>query len=86
MWLVVSPMQTITQEVYRSQGQALPQDPWQQLQMGVHAVFGSWNSPRAIKYRCARLFARWLHPRAPRQDPASACPLPPRRNRLLSVV
>jgi len=28
-----------------------PQDPRQQLQMSINAVFGSWNNPRAIKYR-----------------------------------
>ena len=28
-----------------------PQDPYQQLTKAVEAVFNSWNSPRAIKYR-----------------------------------
>jgi pyruvate,orthophosphate dikinase len=32
-------------------GREFPQDPRQQLQMAVGAVFGSWNNPRAIKYR-----------------------------------
>src|SRR5437773_1137886 len=32
-------------------GQALPEDPWQQLEMALHAVFESWNNPRAITYR-----------------------------------
>jgi pyruvate,orthophosphate dikinase len=32
-------------------GREFPQDPGQQLQMAVGAVFGSWNNPRAIKYR-----------------------------------
>jgi pyruvate,orthophosphate dikinase len=29
----------------------VPEDPWEQLKMAVKAVFLSWNSPRAIKYR-----------------------------------
>ena len=28
-----------------------PQDPWQQLNLSVRAVFGSWDSERAAKYR-----------------------------------
>ncbi len=32
-------------------GQAFPDDPWQQLEMAIHAVFESWNTPRAITYR-----------------------------------
>lgn len=28
-----------------------PQDPFQQLQLAVEAVFKSWNAPRAIRYR-----------------------------------
>jgi len=32
-------------------GQAFPDDPWQQLEMAIHAVFESWNNPRAITYR-----------------------------------
>jgi pyruvate,orthophosphate dikinase len=28
-----------------------PQDPYAQLRAGIEAVFGSWNSPRAIAYR-----------------------------------
>src|SRR2546430_6679708 len=32
-------------------GQAFPEDPWQQLEMAIHAVFESWNNPRAITYR-----------------------------------
>jgi pyruvate,orthophosphate dikinase len=30
---------------------SVPDDPWQQLDMAVQAVFRSWNSPRAVKYR-----------------------------------
>jgi len=28
-----------------------PEDPMEQLWAGINAVFGSWNNPRAIKYR-----------------------------------
>eukprot|EP01041_Mallomonas_annulata_P006051 gene6051-12201_t len=30
---------------------AVPEDPWQQLKMAIEAVFSSWFSPRAQKYR-----------------------------------
>ena len=61
-------------EVYRSQGKALPDDPQEQLRLAISAVFGSWNTPRAVKYRRAppptqthalarRL--RWFSPGAP---------------------
>ena len=29
----------------------VPDDPWQQLKQALQAVFQSWNSPRAIRYR-----------------------------------
>jgi pyruvate,orthophosphate dikinase len=32
-------------------GQAFPDDPWEQLEMAIRAVFESWNNPRAITYR-----------------------------------
>ncbi|MEM8783333.1 MAG: pyruvate, phosphate dikinase [Planctomycetota bacterium] len=32
-------------------GQAFPQDPMKQLEMGITAVFSSWMVPRAIRYR-----------------------------------
>jgi len=32
-------------------GKPFPQDPKQQLDAAINAVFGSWNSPRAIRYR-----------------------------------
>ncbi len=39
-------------KVYRSKvKQAFPQDPWKQLDLSVQAVFSSWNSERAVKYR-----------------------------------
>jgi pyruvate,orthophosphate dikinase len=28
-----------------------PQNPFQQLQLSIEAVFGSWNTPRAVRYR-----------------------------------
>eukprot|EP00955_Chlamydomonas_euryale_P085747 364159-Chlamydomonas_euryale.AAC.1 len=38
-------------DVYERLGQVLPQDPWEQLRMGIDAVFRSWKTPRAVKYR-----------------------------------
>ncbi|KAG2446243.1 hypothetical protein HXX76_000835 [Chlamydomonas incerta] len=38
-------------QVYAEHKQELPQDPWQQLYLGINAVFKSWNIPRAVKYR-----------------------------------
>jgi pyruvate,orthophosphate dikinase len=32
-------------------GQPFPQNPSEQLELAVHAVFASWNSPRAVEYR-----------------------------------
>ncbi len=32
-------------------GKAFPQDPLKQLELSINAVFGSWNSERAEKYR-----------------------------------
>lgn len=37
--------------VYVKHDKTLPSDPWEQLRMGVDAVFRSWNIPRAVKYR-----------------------------------
>ncbi|MCH9021388.1 MAG: pyruvate, phosphate dikinase [Planctomycetes bacterium] len=38
--------------VYKKQvGKLFPQDPLKQLELSINAVFGSWNSHRAIKYR-----------------------------------
>jgi len=39
------------QKVYKAAGKSFPQDARQQLQAAVDAVFGSWNNPRAVKYR-----------------------------------
>ncbi len=37
--------------IERESGSPFPQDPFTQLTMSIHAVFDSWNSPRAIVYR-----------------------------------
>lgn len=37
--------------VKRDTGKDFPSDPMEQLLAGIDAVFGSWNNPRAIKYR-----------------------------------
>ena len=38
--------------VYRKHvGKMFPQDPMKQLELSINAVFGSWDSARAIKYR-----------------------------------
>ncbi|MCA9290206.1 MAG: pyruvate, phosphate dikinase [Phycisphaerales bacterium] len=40
------------QAVYRKHvGRAFPQDPYVQLELAIEAVFKSWNTPRAIRYR-----------------------------------
>ncbi len=39
-------------KIYLEQtGQDFPQDPFRQLRLAIEAVFRSWNSPRAIRYR-----------------------------------
>jgi len=38
-------------KVYQRHGRQFPQDPAEQLRASINAVFGSWNNPRAIKYR-----------------------------------
>lgn len=37
--------------VYERAGQSLPSDPYEQMKLAINAVFGSWNTPRAVKYR-----------------------------------
>lgn len=32
-------------------GEEFPQDPWEQLEKGIKAVFNSWGNPRAVTYR-----------------------------------
>ena len=54
-------------------GQEFPTDAHEQLRMGIRAVFGSWNNPRAIKYRelnDIRTCRRW--------SSATAATIPPR--------
>ncbi len=39
-------------DVYRKhKGELFPQDPRKQLTLSINAVFGSWNSDRAVRYR-----------------------------------
>ena len=38
-------------KAYAKAGRVFPQDARKQLQASIDAVFGSWNNPRAIKYR-----------------------------------
>ncbi|CAL5393128.1 unnamed protein product [Camellia sinensis] len=38
-------------DAYLKAGENFPSDPKKQLQLAVQAVFDSWDSPRAIKYR-----------------------------------
>ncbi len=38
-------------KVYKKAGKEFPQSAREQLAASVNAVFGSWNNPRAIKYR-----------------------------------
>ncbi|MHB1800338.1 MAG: pyruvate, phosphate dikinase [Actinomycetes bacterium] len=40
------------QQIVREQtGREFPQDPREQMDLAVRAVFGSWNAPRAVLYR-----------------------------------
>ena len=39
-------------KIYRKHvGEQFPQDPYRQLELSIEAVFKSWNTPRAAKYR-----------------------------------
>ncbi len=39
-------------KVYKKHtGEAFPQDPLDQLELSIQAVFNSWNTPRAVRYR-----------------------------------
>lgn len=38
-------------DVYREFDKVFPEDPYDQLKACIKAVFGSWNTGRAIKYR-----------------------------------
>jgi pyruvate, orthophosphate dikinase len=37
--------------VKKHAGRPFPQDPFEQLELAIEAVFRSWNAPRAIRYR-----------------------------------
>lgn len=37
--------------LYETHGLHIPDDPHEQLRAGISAVFRSWNTPRAVKYR-----------------------------------
>ena len=37
--------------VYEEEGKHFPLDPYEQLYASINAVFGSWMTPRAVKYR-----------------------------------
>ena len=37
--------------VKKTKGKSFPQEPIKQLEMGISAVFSSWNAPRAVSYR-----------------------------------
>ena len=43
--------QTFKKIIRDHAGRDFPQDPWEQLQLAIRAVFDSWNTPRAIEYR-----------------------------------
>ena len=38
-------------KIFKKNRKTFPQDARQQLQASIDAVFGSWNNPRAVKYR-----------------------------------
>ena len=48
MQAIVSSFQAV---VLERAGREFPQDPHEQLEMTVRAVFASWNAPRAVTYR-----------------------------------
>jgi pyruvate,orthophosphate dikinase len=37
--------------VKKETGKDFPTKPWEQLKLGIEAVFSSWNTPRAVSYR-----------------------------------
>jgi pyruvate,orthophosphate dikinase len=48
LWDLVKEYRQIVKERTREE---FPDEPWQQLEMAIRAVFESWNNPRAIHYR-----------------------------------
>ncbi|XP_052114312.1 pyruvate, phosphate dikinase, chloroplastic [Arachis duranensis] len=53
--LIASDLKDVVEQyknVYlEAKGESFPSDPMQQLELAIKAVFNSWDSPRAIKYR-----------------------------------
>ena len=52
--LQIEDLQEVVQRykaVFKKEGMELPSDPMEQLRMSIDAVFRSWNTPRAVKYR-----------------------------------
>jgi pyruvate, orthophosphate dikinase len=47
----VDPPAVWREEITKKCGQAIPQDPYEQLRTAIQAVFKSWNSRRATRYR-----------------------------------
>ncbi len=48
LWALVQEYRKLIRERTRED---FPDEPWQQLEMAIRAVFESWNNPRAITYR-----------------------------------
>jgi len=46
-----TPILPLPQGVYEKEGKSLPHDLYEQMRLAVSAVFGSWNTTRAVKYR-----------------------------------
>ncbi len=46
--MIIQEFKEVTRQ---ASGRDLPQDPWEQLEMAVEAVFRSWSNPRAVEYR-----------------------------------
>ena len=44
-------VETYKEVVVKHAGREFPQDPREQLNLAIHAVFDSWNTPRAVLYR-----------------------------------
>ncbi len=51
---------TAYKEVYRDgTGEDFPQDPYDQLEKSIEAVFKSWNIPRAVRYPRKSSWTGW---------------------------
>lgn len=53
-------VETYKKHIQDTRGEPFPQDPKQQLNMAINAVFDSWNVPRAISYRTIHKIAHDL--------------------------